>query len=217
MTAEPFANRTAVRGSLLVAFAERAAARAHAQADKASTAAAAFDDLAAQARAQESMQAPASEPNPATTIAPPRRAGPVDIDELYARASGSLASGSPGPIAQIAPPADPVWLAQACADAGFPDLTVKLLQQRASVAAVHADLERANTIVQAARSFRVPELAATAIVSGLGVDVFRELVMTRKVADEAAIVTAHSGGAMQAAVKTPNGPAIYDRLNRAGG
>ena len=100
-------------------------------------------------------------------------------------------------------PADPVQVAEACAKAGFPQLTVGLLRAKASMSAVQADITRANGIVEVAKLAGVPAMADPALAGGVSLETFRAMAFAGKADGEAPISTtvpASATGAAPAAI-----------------
>lgn len=95
-------------------------------------------------------------------------------------------------------PADPGVVARACHAAGFPQLTARLIEVKASMKDVSADIERAKGIADVATKMRQPNMAAPAIADGVGLETFKAMAFAAKAGADPKIDTARPHPAGQA-------------------
>ena len=109
-------------------------------------------------------------------------------------------------------PADPIALAEACAKAGFPELTVGLLRAKASMSAVQADIVRAQEITQVGKATAAAQMVAPAIAGGVSLETFRAMVFAGKAEGEPQIDTARPADKPAAKVEPIDTKGVFARM-----
>ena len=155
------------------------------------------------------LPAPAPEPaKPADAPAPGEPgADPADTDTGVQKVNV--------PHSPTFAPAEPVEVAEACAAAGFPELTAYLIRGKASMAAVKARIGEAKEIKSIAQSVNLPGMAAPFIKAGLSVEDARAALFEAKAGKDAGLRTDTTAPADRTAGATPpvDALAVYTRFN----
>ncbi len=95
-------------------------------------------------------------------------------------------------------PADPVLVAEACARAGYAELTAPLLKAQATMTAVTARLEEARAIADAGTRLRQPVLAKGLILGGVSLEMAQGLLTDAAAARDEQVITDTTRSTMQA-------------------
>jgi len=122
---------------------------------------------------------------------------------------------APAPVPE--PPAAPLAIAAACAEAGFPGLTLGLLQRGAALSVVHQRIAEAKAIADAGERLRQPGLAQRLITEGVSEASARAILTEATASRDQAVVTDTSR-----AVAAPTAEPVLDhrgilaRMNHLG-
>lgn len=161
---------------------------------------------------------PVPAPNPPATDPVPPAAPQADPAPPAEPAPVVLPADVPPNPPRHDPPAtnpfQPVEVAEACAAAGFPQLTAPLLRQRASLAQAQARLSMAAQVKEAAVQSGQPHMVDALVESGMSVEAARTILFSARAGADAAIITdpTHQGGAPKPKAALDAG-AIFGRFN----
>jgi HPt (histidine-containing phosphotransfer) domain-containing protein len=125
-----------------------------------------------------------------------------------APATVSLAAGPPATLGAHA-------IAEMCAAAGVPELTLSMLQQPMTLKQVEHRLEDARLVLQCGSMSGLPVMGRQLMLAGVSVDAARKMINEALVRADEAIITdpTYPSGPTQAGRSGINSAAVYDRLN----